>query len=80
MTESNETQRLIREMHGTIRVLDERSQTILKQAEKTNGRVTVLESRTDEVEKKQEGLAIKVGIGATAAGFLVTTFVSKLFS
>ncbi len=79
MAQDLELQNLIREIHGTMRVLDERTQSILRQAEKTNGRVTKLEDKTDAVEKEQEGLAVKVGAIATIAGTIITTIITSMF-
>ncbi len=77
MADSNELQTLIREMHGTVRVLDERTQSILKQAEKTNGRVTKLEDGHDVIMKTQENLVVKVGAIVTVGATILTTVISR---
>ena len=78
MSEDRELQTLIREIHGTMRVLDERTQSMLKQVEKTNGRVNRLEEGYDVLSKVQEGLAVKVGAIVTIAATIITTFLGKL--
>jgi len=78
MSEDTELNKLIREMHGTVRVLDERTQSILRQAEKTNGRVTKLEDSHDVISKTQEGLVVKVGAVVTIAATVLTTFISRI--
>lgn len=78
MADDKDLQILIREMHGTVRVLDERSQAILRQAEKTNGRVTKLEELHDDLAKVQENLATKVGIGATLAATAIVAAINKI--
>lgn len=78
MATDQEFQSLLREIHGTVRVLDERTQTILKQAEKTNGRVTRLEDGHDAIAKKQENLAVKVGAIVTVSATILTTFISRI--
>jgi len=80
MSEDREFQTLLREIHGTMRVLDERTQSILKQAEKTNGRVTRLEDGHDILTKNQENLAVKVGAMVTVAATVITTAISKVMS
>ncbi len=80
MPEDRELQTLIREIHGTMRVLDERTQSMLKQVEKTNGRVTKLEDNVDVINKVQEGLAVKVGAVVTVAATAITTMLSKVMS
>jgi hypothetical protein len=70
---------LIRDMHSTLRVMDERTQTILKQAEKTNGRVNKLEDEVDAVKNVQSTLAAKVGIGVTIAATIMATVINKIF-
>jgi len=80
MSEDRELQTLIREIHGTMRVLDERTQSMLKQVEKTNGRVTRLEDNVDVINKVQEGLAVKVGAIVTVAATAITTMLSKVIS
>lgn len=77
MSEDRELQTLIREIHGTMRVLDERTQSMLKQVEKTNGRVTKLEDRTDVLDKAQEGLALKVGGIVSIASVVVYSVINK---
>jgi len=79
MAEHSELNTLIREMHGTVRVLDERSQAILKQAEKTNGRVTKLEDSHEELAKVQENLVVKVGAIVTLVTTAITTVISRIF-
>lgn len=79
MASDQEYQSLLREIHGTVRVLDERTQTILKQAEKTNGRVTKLEDGHDIIAKKQENLAVKVGAIVTISATVLTTFIARIF-
>lgn len=69
---------LIRDIHGTMRVLDERTQSILKQAEKTNGRVNKLEDRVSDAEDVQSGLVAKVSIGVTIAATMLTTFINRV--
>lgn len=79
MADSNELQTLIREMHGTVRVLDERTQSILKQAEKTNGRVTKLEDGHDVIMKTQENLVVKVGAIVTVGATILTTVIGRFW-
>lgn len=69
----DETTKLLYEIHGKMQVLDERTQVILKQAEKTNGRVTFIEAVQDKHGKEiasARGWAIGASgvIGAVWAG------------
>ena len=69
---------LIRDIHGTMRVLDERTQSILKQAERTNGRVNKLEDKVGAVEDVQTGLVAKVGVGVTIMATVFTTLINRI--
>lgn len=75
----DEQTKLLYEIHGKMLVLDERTQVILKQAEKTNGRVNMLEAVQDKHGKDiagAKGWAIGASgvIGAVWAG---VTFILK---
>lgn len=78
-TMHDDTQRLLLEVHSTMKVLDERSQSILRQVEKTNGRVTILEGDVEKVKNVQENLVVKVGAGVTIAATVFASFVSRIF-
>jgi len=80
MAVDNELQALLREMHSTINVLDERTRSILVQTEKTNGKVLRLEDKVDKVEKVQDGLVVKVGAFVTFAAVFVSIAVKKVFN
>lgn len=83
----DETQKLLREMHGTIMVLEERSRSILAQTERTNGRVSKLETEHDQLASKVGGLegdqkaaAVKIGGVLSVIGVVVSVVISKLFN
>lgn len=74
----SELHRHIFEMKELLARVDERTQHILSQAQKTNGRVTTLETEMDGVRTKQENLAVKVTTGASVfaigVGYLINKF------
>lgn len=72
----SELHKHIFEMKELLARVDERTQHILSQAQKTNGRVTALETEMDGVRTKQENLGTKVAGGV----FLVTTAVAYLIN
>lgn len=75
----NEATKLLYEIHGRMQVLDERASAILKQAEKTNGRVNVLEDKHDVLQNevmKAKGLFVG-GIAILSAVWAVVTFIFK---
>jgi len=71
MAEKEEVNKLLREIHSAVAVLDERTESILRQTEKTNGRVT-------QLEKEQSGLAAKVAVGATIISTVFVTFLNRI--
>lgn len=74
----SELHKHIFEMKELLARVDERTQHILSQAQKTNGRVTTLETEMDGVRTKQENLAVKVTAGASVfavgVGYLINKF------
>ena len=75
---AEEQTKLLYEIHSKVLVLDERSQHILTQATKTNGRVNKLEEdvntlQQDKASAKGWATGISVAIGAmwSAVNFLV---------
>lgn len=50
----------------------------LKQAEKTNGRVTKLEDEVDTVKVRQENLGVKVAAGVFILSAMVSTVVNRI--
>jgi hypothetical protein len=79
MSEDPNLEQLIREIYSTTKVLEERSSNILQQVQKTNGRVTGLEGRTDKIEQVQENLGVKVAAGVFVATTFVAIIINKLF-
>lgn len=71
MAGKDELDRIIREMHSIVAVLDERTENILRQTEKTNGRV-------NQLEKEQSSLVAKVSVGATLLATVFATFVNRV--
>lgn len=71
MAGKDELNTLIREIHSNVAVLNERTENILEQTQKTNGRVTKL-------EEQHSGLAAKVSVGATILATIFATFVNRV--
>ena len=73
---AEEQTKLLYEMHGTLRALDERTQHILAQATKTNGRVSRNE---DEIEVLKQDKASAKGWAAGISMAIGTVWGAIIF-
>lgn len=75
--EKHEDTQLMREMYATIKVVDERSQSILRSLENYTKRFETIEEDVKALQQNQSGLMAKVGMGATIMASVVAAIIHK---
>jgi hypothetical protein len=70
--------KVIVEMNASIKVMEERTRTILEKFGDYDKKIEKLDTRMGDVEKTQTGLATKVSIGATLAATIAGAIINRI--
>lgn len=72
-----EDKNLIREMYATLKVVEERTTTIVKNQENNDKRFLDIETDIKSLQQGHAGLMAKVGMAATVAASIVASIVHR---